>query len=124
MSRSAKIAVGIVAGLHVGFALAEMLAWETLIPLLKIYDPDLARATSTVGRNMGLYNGIMAAILFWILSATRMNASDLRSLTSLVLICVVIAGIFGGISIKWTIPIFQSVPALVALVLVRRGGPI
>jgi uncharacterized membrane protein len=37
---------------------------------------------------------------------------------------VCVAGLFGTFTIKWTIVIFQVLPAVVALVVLSRGGGI
>ena len=63
---------------------------------------------------MGLYNAILAACLAWLLLATGLDDGHARSLAALLLLSIVIAGAFGGFTIKWTIPIFQSLPALIS----------
>ncbi len=120
MDTASRVAIWVVAGLHVGFAVAEVFFWEKLTPPLKIYDAVTAKTTAPVGRNMGLYNAILAACLAWLLLATGLDDGHARSLAALLLLSIVIAGAFGGFTIKWTIPIFQSLPALIALGLVLR----
>jgi len=111
--------IKIVAGLHVVFALAEIFLWETLTPLLRIYKTaEEAKATSKVGRNMGVYNGVIAACFLWMLW-TDPSLAQLHSLAILLLACVIVAGVFGGFTIKWTIPIFQALPAAIALILIH-----
>src|SRR4051812_13736091 len=126
MPHNVRIAIQVVAWAHVVFALAEMLFWQKATPLLiyKGLGPDLARkqadATALLGRNMGLYNGILAACLFWLLANHGLTNDQLYSLGSLLLASVIVAGIFGGITIKWTISIFQAIPAAVALFFLWR----
>ena len=74
-----RYAIWVVAGLHVGFCVAEVFFWETLTPRLGVFSANRAKETAVVGRNMGVYNGIMAACLFWLLYATRMDAGNIRS---------------------------------------------
>ena len=113
-------AIWVVAGLHIGFCAAELILWERLTPLLKIYDADAAKITAPVGMNMGVYNGVIAACLLWLLHAYGLGVDQIRSLGTLLLVSIIIAGIFGGFTIKWTIPIFQSLPAALALGLLWR----
>jgi putative membrane protein len=110
-----RFAIWVVVGFHIGFSVAEFFLWETLTPRLKVFDATRARETAVVGRNMGVYNGIMAACLIWLLCASRLGVGDARSLGTLLLSSIIIAGIFGGLTIKWTIPLFQSLPAMIAL---------
>jgi putative membrane protein len=65
-----------------------------------------------LAKNQGLYNGFLAAGLVWGLVASR------RDVTVFFLVCVVIAGIFGGLTAKTTIIVTQSLPAALALVFV------
>jgi putative membrane protein len=115
MDTQASYAIWAVALLHIVFCVAEVFFWETLTPPLKVFNVARARETSVVG-----HNGILAACLIWLLSATGLDAGTIRSLGTLLLSCIIVAGIFGGFAIKWTIPLFQSLPALIALVLLRR----
>ena len=58
----------------------------------------------------GLYNGFLAAGLFW---GLLMNRVDIKVFF---LCCVVIAGIFGGMTAKTSILFTQGLPALMALI--------
>jgi hypothetical protein len=68
--------------------------------------------------NQGLYNGFLAAGLIWGLLAGR------RDVKVFFLSCVVVAGIFGGITAKTSILVTQALPGLIALVcvLAASGG--
>jgi putative membrane protein len=117
--------IWITAVAHVAFALVEMTLWKALTPSL-IYkglgeEKALAQANATaeVGANMGFYNGIIAACLIWLLLSSLPPAQH-RSLAILLLTSVTLAGLFGGATIRWTIPLVQSTPALIALVLLLR----
>ena len=121
MDESTRVAIWVVAGSHVVFAIAEVLLWETLTPLLKIYDPATARTTAAAGRNIGIYNGFVAACLSWLLLTPGLDAGLARSLGTVLLAGVVIVGLFGSLTIKWTIFFFQPLPALIALGLLLRS---
>ena len=113
--------IWVVACLHVAFAAAEIFFWETLTPMLKVFKTaEEAKATSKVGRNMGVYNGIVAACFLWML-ITDPSFERLHSLAILLLACVVVAGVFGGITIKWSIAIVQALPAAIALILIHHA---
>lgn len=124
MDRTTRRLIGIVAVLHGLFFVAELFFWETLTPLIGLYDPQsvaakgapgLAALAVSLGRNTGLYNGIVAGAFGWLLSTGDLSPRSSRSLATYLLSCVIIAGVFGGIMLKPTIPAFQSLPAIVAL---------
>jgi putative membrane protein len=68
--------------------------------------------------NQGLYNGFLAAGLIWGLLEGR------RDVKVFFLSCVVVAGVFGGITAKTSILLTQALPGLIALVcvLAASGG--
>jgi len=102
---------------HIGFLVLEMFFWKT--PLgQKIFDltPEFAEQSAVLAANQGLYNGFLAAGLIWGLLAKR---TDLKIFF---LACVVVAGIFGGLTASTTILFVQAVPAIIALMLVWFTG--
>lgn len=122
---SSRIRIWITAIAHVAFAIVEMALWKAVAPL-SVYS-DLGEsgarakgeATADVGANMGFYNLIIAACLFWLLRS-GLPAAQFRSLAVLLLSSVILAGLFGAATIDWTIPLFQPTPALIGLVLLLR----
>ena len=116
-------AIGLVVVLHYAFAVAEIFFWVPGTTRLKIFSQEQAKANESVGRNMGVYNGILATLLIWpLLASTPVDAA--RSMATWLLAGVCVAGLFGTFTIKWTIVIFQVLPAVVALVLLWRGSGI
>ena len=111
----ADIAVFTVGVLHLLFLVLEMVLWDTpagrRILGLK---PEFAARTRTLAANQGLYNGFLAAGLFWSL-VTDLTAWQLQVFF---LACVIIAGVFGGITASRTIFWFQALPGMIALILV------
>lgn len=110
-------AVVIVALLHVGFLLLEMVWWQQ--PLgLRIFSmtPEQAASSAVLAANQGLYNGFLAAGLLWGLVAGK------RDVQVFFLLCVIVAGLFGGYTAKPTIYLTQALPGAVALVLVMVSG--
>lgn len=113
MRMLAAAAVVIVAFLHVGFLLLEMVYWQQ--PLgLQVFSmtPEEAASSAVLAANQGLYNGFLAAGLLWGLLAKK------RDVQIFFLLCVIAAGLFGGYTAKPTIYVTQALPGLLALVLV------
>ena len=108
-----NIAVALVAIEHAYILVLEMFFWNK--PLgLKTFNltQELANATVTLAANQGLYNGFLAAGLFWGLFTGN------RTFKIFFLACVVVAGIFGGLTAVPKIFFTQAMPAIIALVLV------
>lgn len=112
----ATILILLVAALHVYFLVMEMFLWET--PRTRATfgtDPEFAAKTKTLAANQGLYNGFLAAGLVWALwiGDTRVQL--------FFLLCVLVAGIYGGLTASRKILYVQALPALVAILLVWFG---
>lgn len=91
----------------------EMFFWDK--PLgMKTFKMTQAHATATkvLAMNQGLYNGFLAAGLFW-----GLFNQDFR-IQCFFLICVIVAGIFGALTASKGILYIQAAPAIVALSLV------
>jgi putative membrane protein len=76
-----------------------------------------APSADITGWNQDLYNGFLAAGLIWSLSWPP-PAVNTR-LAGFFLICVLVAGVFGALTIKpinRILPVAQALPALLALV--------
>ena len=73
---------------------------------------ELADATVTLAANQGLYNGFLAAGLFWGLFTHN------RLFKIFFLACVIVAGVFGGATAVPKIFFTQALPAIIALALV------
>ena len=124
MTPTTRKLIWAVALLHVVFCIVEIFLWETLTPVVELYDPVLARQadsktaalTTTLGRNCGVYNGILAGALVWLLTRKDLSPGAERSLATYLLTCIVIAGLFGGIMIKPSILLVQFLPAVVTLI--------
>jgi len=106
----ANILTGFVALSHIGFLVLEMFLWNHPIGL-KIFGmtPEAAASSATLAANQGLYNGFLAAGLMWGLWAGR------RDLKLFFLGCVIVAGVFGGMTSKTSILFIQALPAALAL---------
>jgi putative membrane protein len=109
----ANVLTGLVALSHVGFLILEMFFWDHPVGR-RIFGmtPEVSASSATLAANQGLYNGFLAAGLIWALGADR------RDLKVFFLGCVIVAGVFGGLTAKTSILLTQALPAAVALVLV------
>ena len=63
--------------------------------------------------NQGLYNGFLAAGLFWSLFISDANWS--KNVALFFLSCIAIAGIYGAYSASKKILFIQTLPALIAI---------
>jgi putative membrane protein len=111
----ANIAVGLVALLHLYFLVLEMFFWTK--PLgRRVFglDREFAARSASLAANQGLYNGFLAAGLIWGL----LRGAEGLSIVVFLLVCVVVAGVFGAITVNRRILFVQALPAAVALVLV------
>lgn len=108
-----NILVLLVAALHVGFLALEMFLWTGPIGQ-RVFATTAAFAaqSAVLAANQGLYNGFLAAGLIWGVFANR------RDVKIFFLLCVIAAGVFGGLTAKFTIIYVQAVPALLALIAV------
>lgn len=111
-----KIATGLVylvGLLHVWFMVLESFLWTKPLGLKTFkMTPAAAEATKVLAQNQGLYNGFLAAGLFW-----AACTGDLK-LNYFFLGCVIIAGIVGALTASKNIIFVQALPAAIALILV------
>jgi putative membrane protein len=116
----ASVLTGLVALSHVGILVLEMFFWDHPVGR-RIFGmtPEVSASSAVLAANQGLYNGFLAAGLFWGLWADR------RDVQLFFLGCVVVAGVFGGLTAKPSILLTQALPAALALgavVLASRLG--
>lgn len=118
MALFADILIGLIALLHVYFLVLEMFLWDKPKGL-KTFGQTLEAATAskTLAMNQGLYNGFLAAGLVWGLGLGEAGGS----IKIFFLACVLIAGIFGGLTATRKILFVQAIPAALALALVLFG---
>lgn len=112
-----KILIGFVAFEHCYILWLEMFVWTTRGPkVFKGLPKDLFIPTKALAANQGLYNGFLAAGLFWSLIISNIEWSD--NIAIFFLSCVIIAGIYGGLTAGKRIFIVQAMPAILALLAV------
>ena len=113
MNLIANILVVIVALLHFGFLALEMFFWNHPVGRKTFkMTAEYSQASASLAANQGLYNGFLAAGLVWGL------VTGMASIKIFFLTCVVIAGLFGGLTAKRSILYMQALPGLLALLAV------
>ncbi len=112
-----QILIVLIALLHLYILVLEMFLWDKPSGL-KAFGNTLekARLTKVMAQNQGLYNGFLAAGLLWSLYAPESYA---LALANFFLGCVLVAGIYGGLTASKKIIYIQALPALVALITVN-----
>jgi putative membrane protein len=110
MSHVANVLTAFVALSHIGILILEMFFWDHPVGR-RIFGmtPEVSASSAVLAANQGLYNGFLAAGLLWGLMAGR------REVKIFFLGCVVVAGIFGGMTAKTSIIFTQGLPAALAL---------
>lgn len=73
---------------------------------------DFARNTKVMAANQGLYNGFLAAGLLWGLWLGEAGVQFKLFFLS----CILIAGIYGAITVGRKILYIQALPALISLI--------
>ncbi|UWQ94344.1 DUF1304 domain-containing protein [Rhodobacteraceae bacterium M385] len=116
MYRAAALVIALIAALHLYIAWFEIFAWTTRGPVVFATLPrELFEPTTAMAANQGLYNAFLAAGLIWSLlirdSVWRINVG----------ICflgfVLVAGVFGALTVSPRILFVQAVPATLGLIL-------
>ncbi|MEE9373411.1 MAG: DUF1304 domain-containing protein [Saprospiraceae bacterium] len=112
-----KAVIIIVILLHLYFLWLEMFVWTTKgKKVFKMLPDDLFEPTKAMAANQGLYNGFLAAGLIWSLLISDLQWSD--NIALFFLGCVLVAGIYGGISVSKRIFYIQGIPALIGIIFI------
>ena len=115
MSSLTSILITIIALQHIAFLVLEMFYWDKPLGRRVFgHSKESAKVSKTLAANQGLYNGFLAAGLIWGLTLGAAGTS----IKIFFLACVLIAGIFGGVTVSKKILFIQALPALIGLVLV------
>jgi putative membrane protein len=112
----ANLLVALVAALHVYFLVLEMFLWTR--PLgLKTFRNSIEKATDSavLAANQGLYNGFLAAGLVW--GLVHGNPAFGFEIKMFFLLCVIVAGVYGAVTVNRRILLVQAAPAAIALLL-------
>jgi putative membrane protein len=114
MSTTSQVLTGLVAALHVYFLVLEMFLWTTPFGRKTFArSAEEMEQTKVLAGNQGLYNGFIAAGLVWSIVG---DATIVYSVRMFFLVCVVIAGLYGGATASKKIYAVQALPGILALV--------
>lgn len=122
MSYLAKGLVLLVAIEHLYILALEMFLWTT--PRAnKVFGvtPEFAEMTTALAANQGLYNAFLAAGLVW--GLLHPNTQFGTQIKYFFLGCVMIAAVFGAMTVKPSILLVQGLPALLAFLAVVYTRP-
>jgi putative membrane protein len=108
----------LVALIHSAFLVLEMFLWNHPVGR-EIFNmtPEVSASSAILAANQGLYNGFLVAGLLWGLVSGR------RDVKVFFLACVIVAGVYGGLTAKTTILYIQAAPGLLALLAVLAARP-
>lgn len=108
---ASQVLTGLIAFLQAYFMVLEMFLWATPYGA-KTFKRTLEQQqeSKVLAANQGLYNGFLAAGLVW--SYVAASGYDIRVFF---LVCVLIAGLYGGATASKAIYFVQALPAALAL---------
>jgi putative membrane protein len=103
----------LVALVHAYFVVLEMFLWEAP-RTRKVFGttPEFAAGTRALAGNQGLYNGFIAAGFLY----GRYLGAAGAPMISFLLICVVVAGLYGAVTATKAAFFAQTIPATLALI--------
>ncbi len=121
MQLISTIFVALVAIEHIYILALEMFLWMKPRTMKTFgVSPEHAEIMKTMAANQGLYNGFLAAGLFYSLVASLPEVAF--QFKVFFLLCVIVAGIYGGVTVKPRIAIVQALPAAIALIMTIIAG--
>jgi putative membrane protein len=119
MSMIANVVVALIGLLHVYILVLEMFLWDKPAGLRAFRQKqEFATATKVLAANQGLYNGFLAAGLLW--GLVYPGAAGIH-VQMFFLGCVIVAGIYGGLTVSKRILYLQGGLALLALLVLLAG---
>jgi len=112
-----NVLIVVVALLHLYFMVLEMFLWTTPTGR-RVFGttPEFAQASKALAANQGLYNGFLAAGLLW---SVLLRGHGGLVVSIFFLTCVIIAGVYGGITVNRKILWVQALPAFITLVVLH-----
>jgi putative membrane protein len=114
MHHASNIVILLIALLHIYILVLEMFFWDKPAGREAFgHSPEMAAASKVLAANQGLYNGFLAAGLLW---GLYLGAAGF-AIKVFFLSCVLVAGIYGGLTAKRKILLIQAAPALLGLIL-------
>lgn len=115
MPLPASLVVALIALLHLWFLVLEMFLWTRPSGRRAFgLSEEFARQSKVLAANQGLYNGFLAAGLLW---GLWLGAAG-RPVVLFFLGCILVAGVFGGLTATRKVLWIQALPALAGIALV------
>jgi putative membrane protein len=110
----------IVALIHVYIVILEMFLWRKERGRRAFgTDQEFADKSATLAANQGLYNGFLVAGLVWGVLASVSGSDPIGFQVKVVVLgCVIVAGVYGALTVSRRILFVQALPAVVALAVV------
>lgn len=116
----ATLIVALIAALHVYILVLEMFLWTSKRGRRAFgTTAEFAEATRVLAANQGLYNGFLAAGLFWAIWRGVTGAGF--EIALFFLACVLIAGLYGAATASRRILFIQAVPAAIGIAALLAG---
>ena len=108
----ANVLVGLVALIHLYIVVLEMFLWDKPTGR-RVFGTtaEFASASKVLAANQGLYNGFLAAGLIWGLAMGLAG----QPVQLFFLGCVIVAGLYGALTVGIKILFVQTVPAAFAV---------
>lgn len=114
MSLASDIITGLVAAIHLYIMWLEMFAWTTRAKkAFRKFPPAYFETTKVLAANQGLYNGFLAAGLLW--SFVIHDPVMAVQVRIFFLACVLMAGLYGGMTADTKIYFIQAIPAVLGI---------
>ncbi len=119
LSNAANVFVALIALLHVYILVLEMFLWTTPRGRKAFgTTAEFAEQSKVLAANQGLYNGFLAAGLAWGLCLGPAGYGAKLFFLG----CILVAGVYGGITANRRILFIQAIPAAIGIALVMAAG--
>ena len=119
LANVANLFVALMALLHVYILVLEMFLWTTKRGRRAFgTTAEFAEASKVLAANQGLYNGFLAAGLAWGLYL----GTEGHGIKLFFLGCILVAGLYGGLTATRKILFIQAIPAAIGIALVMACG--
>lgn len=120
MSLAASIVIAVIALLHGWFLVLEMFLWTRPSGRQAFgLTPEFAEQSKVLAANQGLYNGFLAAGLAW---GLWLDGREGLHVKAFFLGCVLVAGLYGGLTATRKVLWIQATPAALGLALLLLAG--
>lgn len=116
ITKSSLFLVVLIGIIHAVLAFVEIFFGAFLLKTRFDFPLEIAMQAEPIVRNAGIYNSFIAAGLLW----SAFDTTNPKALRIFFLTCVTVAGIFGAVTLKPTTLVIQTIPAIIALLLVWK----